>query len=305
MAQLTILISENPDYNTDALTSQSLIDYKLSIVNNGNKRSLIYASSGRTTLFKLNKQLENLQPSANDSIQVELDLSVISESNTIPFATISEDSELAKSFQTNAGGEYPHIFATTTTTIEIDPKFNEETTTTSPINPINIYLINETAMKYAISHNGGGDWENQTINIVDVQDRVSELEGIIKSTQLKLQSYKNSTSKLAYKGLGIAQAEQEFVRVNGSNGGPKVGLDTPVLNREPAIAAPTNIVPLQIENLYNLYTKLATYTTLTGDMRTKLNLITNIYNNYVTLVGMIDVSPSQLIDASQQPIKQI
>ena len=254
MASLTVVISENPNYNTGVLTSNTLIDYKLSIVNNGQKQYLIYASSGTTTLSKLNNQLSELPFPADRSILVELDLYATSGREKIHFATISEDSELAKSFIDNVGDEYPYTFATWF----VDKITREE----RPINPVNIYLIDEVAMKNAILSNGGGDWANQTIDIVNVQDRVSELEGIIKSAQFKLQSYKNSSSDLASKGLGIEQSEVKFAEVG---------------------------VPMQLEELYSLYAKLATYTTLTGDAKTKSSLIANIYKNYTTLIDMIGI----------------
>jgi hypothetical protein len=254
MASLTVVISENPNYNTGVLTSNTLIDYKLSIVNNGQKQYLIYASSGTTTLSKLNAQLSELPFPIDRSIRVELDLYATSGREKIHFATISEDSELAKSFSNNVGDEYPYIFATWF----VDKKTGKE----GPINPVNIYLIDEAAMKNAISSNGGGDWANQTIDIVNVQDRVSELEGIIKSAQFKLQSYKNSSSDLASKGLGIEQSEMNFAGQG---------------------------VPMQIEELYSLYAKLATYTTLTGDAKTKSSLIANIYKNYTALIDMIGI----------------
>ena len=252
MASLTVVISENPNYDTGVLTPTTLIDYKLSIVNNGVKQYLIHASSGTTTLSKLNAQLSGLPFPMDRSIQVELDLYVNSGGEKIHFANISEDSELAKSFFDNVGDEYPYTFATWF----VDNITRKE----GPINPVNIYLIDEVAMKNAISSNGGGDWADQQIDIVDVQDRVSELEGIIKSAQFKLQSYKKSSSDLAYKGLGIEQAEMNFAGQG---------------------------IPMQIEELYSLYTKLATYTTLTGDAKTKSNLIANVYKNYTTLIDMM------------------
>jgi len=252
MSSLTVVISENPNYTTGVLTPSSLIDYKLSIVNNGGKQYLIHSSSGTITLSKLNSQLSELQQPIDRSIQVELDLYVNSRGEKIHFTTISEDSELAKSFIDNVGDEYPYKFATW--------GVDKEKDTEGPINPVNIYLINEVAMKNAISDNGGGNWADQQIDIVDVQDRVSELEGIIKSAQFKLQSYKKSSSDLAYKGLGIEQSEINFAKQG---------------------------VPIQIEELYNLYTKLSTYTTLTGDARTKSNLIVNVYKNYMTLIDMM------------------
>ena len=115
-------------------------------------------------------------------------------------------------------------------------------------------------MKNAISNDGGGDWADQTINIINVQDRVSELEGIIKSAQFKLQSYKKSSSDLAYNGLGIEQSELKFADLG---------------------------VPIEVKELYDLYAKLATYTTLTGDAKTKSNLIANVYKNYTTLIDMM------------------
>jgi hypothetical protein len=254
MIPLTVVISENPNYDTGVLTPNTLIDYKLSIVNNGQKQYLIHASSGTTTLSKLNSQLAELPFPMDRSIRVELDLYATSGREKIHFATISEDSELAKSFIDNVGDEYPYIFATWA----VDKITREE----GPINPINIYLIDEVAMKNAISSNGGGDWADQTINIVNVQDRVSELEGIIKSAQFKLQSLKKSSSDLAYNGLGIEQSEVKFAEVG---------------------------VPIQIEELYSLYAKLATYTTLTGDAKTKSSLIANIYKNYTTLIDMIGI----------------
>jgi hypothetical protein len=252
MASLTVVISENPDYDTRILIDNTLIDYKLSIVNNGQKQYLIHASSGTTTLSKLNTQLAELSFPIDRSIRVELDLYATSGREKIHFATISEDSELAKSFIDNVGDEYPYTFATW----GIDKITRKE----FPINPINIYLIDEVAMKNAISSNGGGDWADQTINIVNVQDRVSELEGIIKSAQFKLQSLKKSSSDLAYNGLGIEQSEVKFAELG---------------------------VPMQIEELYSLYAKLATYTTLTGDTKTKSNLIANIYKNYTILIDMM------------------
>lgn len=252
MTSLTVVISENPDYNTHILTDNALIDYKLSIVNNGVKQYLIHASSGTTTLSKLNAQLSGLPFPIDRSIRVELDLYVNSGGEKIHFATISEDSELAKSFFDNVGEEYPYIFATWA--------MDKMTRIEGPIVPVNLYLIDEAAMKDAISSNGGGDWANQQINITDVQDRVSELEGVIKSAQFKLQSYKKSSSDLAYKGLGIEQTETKFAEMG---------------------------VPMPIEELYSLYTKLATYTTLTGDAKTKSGLITNIYKNYTTLINLI------------------
>jgi hypothetical protein len=288
---LTIVISENQDYDTGVLTDNALIDYRLSIVNNGLKQYLIHASSGTTTLSKLNTKLSKLtQPTnlnnhdnpasttsftenrllTNDqhtsinsqpSIQVELDLYVNSGGEKIHFATISEDSELAKSFFNNVGEEYPYTFTTWNNGIR---QINEDDTVTltgeGPINPVNIYLIDEATMKAAIVNSGGEDWEDQQINIIDVQDRVSELEGIIKSSQFKLQSYKKSSSDLAYKGLDIEQAEIDFA---------------------------DNGVPMSVEKLYSLYTKLSTYTILTGDARTKSSLITNIYKNYTTLIDMM------------------
>ena len=215
---------------------------------------MIHASSGTTTLSKLNAQLAELPFPADRSIRVELDLYVNSGGQKIHFANISEDSELAKSFIDNVGDEYPFIFATWF----VDKESGKE----GPINQVNIYLIDETAMKNAISSNGGGDWADQQINIVDVQDRVSELEGIIKSAQFKLQSYKKSSSDLASKGLGIEQSEVKFAELG---------------------------VPMQIEELYSLYAKLATYTTLTGDAKTKSSLITNVYKNYMTLIDMIGI----------------
>jgi hypothetical protein len=247
-----VIISENQDYNTGVLTTNALIDYKLSIVNNGPKQYLIHASSGTTTLSKLNMQLSELPSPIDRSIQVELDLYVNSGGEKVHFATISEDSELAKSFIDNVGDEYPYIFATW----GVDKKTREE----GPINPVNIYLIDEVAMKNAISDNGGGNWADQQIDIVDVQDRVSELEGIIKSAQNKLQSYKKSSTESALKGLGIEQSETTFAN---------------------------NGIPIEVEDLYKLYTKLATYTTLTGDVRTKSNLIANIYKNYTILIDMM------------------
>lgn len=252
MASLTVVISENPNYNTRILTDNALIDYKLSIVNNGAKQYLIYASSGTTTLSKLNAQLSGLPFPADRSIRVELDLYVNSGGEKIHFANISEDSELAKSFFDNVGEEYPYKFATWF----IDKQSGKE----GPINPVNIYLIDETAMKNAISNDGGGDWADQTINIINVQDRVSELEGIIKSAQFKLQSYKKSSSDLAYNGLGIEQSELKFADLG---------------------------VPIEVKELYDLYAKLATYTTLTGDAKTKSNLIANVYKNYTTLIDMM------------------
>lgn len=249
---LTVIILENQDYDTGVLTPNVLIDYKLSIVNDGVKQYLIHASSGTTTLSKLNYQLSELPFPIDRSIRVELDLYVNAGRKKIHFATISEDSELAKSFFDNVGDEYPHKFSTWF----VDKQSGKE----GPINPVNIYLIDETSMKNAISDNGGGDWADQQIDIVDVQDRVSELEGIIKSAQFKLQSYKKSSSESAYKGLGIEQSEMVFAN---------------------------NGVPLAVEELYSLYTKLATYTTLTGDARTKLNLIANVYKNYTTLIDMM------------------
>jgi hypothetical protein len=254
MASLTVVISENPDYDTRILTDNTLIDYKLSIVNNGQKQYLIHASSGTTTLSKLNTQLAELSFPMDRSIRVELDLYATSGREKIHFATISEDSELAKSFIDNVGDEYPYTFATWF----VDKKTGKE----GPINPVNIYLIDEVAMKNAISSNGGGDWADQTINIVNVQDRVSELEGIIKSAQFKLQSYKKSSSESAYNGLGIEQSEIKFTQIG---------------------------MPIQIKELYDLYAKLATYTTLTGDAKTKSNLIANIYKNYTTLIDMIGI----------------
>jgi hypothetical protein len=247
-----VIISENKDYDTGVLTTNALIDYKLSIVNNGPKQYLIYSSSGTITLSKLNSQLSELQQPIDRSIQVELDLYVNSRGEKIHFTTISEDSELAKSFIDNVGDEYPYKFATW--------GVDKEKDTEGPINQVNIYLINEVAMKNAISDNGGGNWADQQIDIVDVQDRVSELEGIIKSAQNKLESYKKSSSELALKGLGIEQSEKTFAN---------------------------NGIPRQIEELYSLYTKLATYTTLTGDVRTKSNLIANVYKNYMTLIDMM------------------
>jgi hypothetical protein len=252
MASLTVVISENPDYDTGVLTPNVSIDYKLSIVNNGAKQYLIHASSGTTTLSKLNAQLAELSFPMDRSIQVELDLYVNSGGEKIHFATVSEDSELAKSFVDNVGDEYPYKFATW----GIDKQSGKQ----YPINPVNIYLIDEAAMKAAISNNGGGDWADQTIDIIDVQDRVSELEGIIKSAQNKLQSYKKSSSESALKGLGIEQSEVKFAEVG---------------------------VPLAVKELYSLYAKLATYTTLTGDARTKSNLIANVYKNYMTLIDMM------------------
>ena len=252
MASLTVVISENPNYDTGVLTPNTLIDYKLSIVNNGVKQYLIHASSGTTTLSKLNSQLSELPFPADRSILVELDLYATSDGKKIHFANISEDSELAKSFSNNVGEQYPYTFATWF----VDKITRKE----GPINPVNIYLIDEVAMKNAISSNGGGDWADQQIDIVDVQDRVSELEGIIKSAQFKLQSYKKSSSDLAYKGLGIEQSEMNFAGQG---------------------------VPMQIEELYSLYAKLATYTTLTGDAKTKSNLIANVYKNYTTLIDMM------------------
>ena len=254
MASLTVVISENPNYNTGVLTPNALIDYKLSIVNNGVKQYLIHASSGTTTLSKLNAQLAELSFPMDRSIRVELDLYVNSGGQKIHFANISEDSELAKSFIDNVGDEYPFIFATWF----VDKESGKE----GPINQVNIYLIDETAMKNTISSNGGGDWADQQINIVDVQDRVSELEGIIKSAQFKLQSYKKSSSDLAYNGLGIEQSEVKFAELG---------------------------VPMQLEELYSLYTKLATYTTLTGDAKTKSSLIANVYKNYTALIDMIGI----------------
>ena len=252
MIPLTVVISENPNYDTGVLTPNTLIDYKLSIVNNGQKQYLIHASSGTTTLSKLNTQLAELPFPMDRSIRVELDLYATSGREKIHFATISEDSELAKSFIDNVGDEYPYIFATW----GVDKKTREE----GPINPVNIYLIDEVAMKNAISDNGGGNWADQQIDIVDVQDRVSELEGIIKSAQFKLQSYKKASSESALKGLGIEQSEIIFAN---------------------------NGIPIEVEDLYKLYTKLATYTTLTGDVRTKSNLIANVYKNYMTLIDMM------------------
>ena len=252
MASLTVVISENPNYDTGVLTPTTLIDYKLSIVNNGVKQYLIHASSGTTTLSKLNSQLSELPFPADRSILVELDLYATSDGKKIHFANISEDSELAKSFSNNVGEQYPYTFATWF----VDKITRKE----GPINPVNIYLIDEVAMKNAISSNGGGDWADQQIDIVDVQDRVSELEGIIKSAQFKLQSYKKSSSDLAYKGLGIEQSEMNFAGQG---------------------------VPMQIEELYSLYAKLATYTTLTGDAKTKSSLIANIYKNYTALIDMM------------------
>jgi len=255
-----VVISENQDYNTSILTSNALIDYKLSIVNNGLKQHLIHASSGTITLSKLNAQLSKLPSPIDRSIRVELDLYVNSEGNKIHFATISEDSGLSKSFFDNVGEEYPYTFSTwNAKTRQIN---GDEVTIIdgSPINTVNIYLIDESSMKNAISSNGGGDWKDQQINITDVQDRVSELEGIIKSAQFKLQSYKKSSSDLAYNSLGIEQAEMTFAGYG---------------------------IPQNIETLYNLYTKLATYTTLTGDARTKSNLIANVYKNYMTLIDMM------------------
>jgi hypothetical protein len=251
---LSVVISENISYDTGILTPNASIDYKLSIVNDGVKQYLIHASSGTTTLSKLNTQLSELPFPMDRSIRVELDLYVNAGGQKIHFATISEDSELAKSFSNNVGDEYPYTFATWF----VDKITREE----RPINPVNIYLIDEVAMKNAILSNGGGDWANQTIDIVNVQDRVSELEGIIKSAQFKLQSYKNSSSDLASKGLGIEQSEVKFAEVG---------------------------VPMQLEELYSLYAKLATYTTLTGDAKTKSSLIANIYKNYTTLIDMIGI----------------
>jgi hypothetical protein len=247
-----VIISENQDYDTGVLTTNALIDYKLSIVNDGVKQYLIHASSGTTTLSKLNAQLSELSFPMDRSIRVELDLYATSGREKIHFATISEDSELAKSFIDNVGDEYPYIFATWA----VDKITREE----GPINPVNIYLIDEASMKNAISDNGGGNWADQQIDIVDVQDRVSELEGIIKSAQFKLQSYKKASTESALKGLGIEQSETTFAN---------------------------NGIPIEVEDLYKLYTKLATYTTLTGDVRTKSNLIANIYKNYMTLVDMM------------------
>ena len=111
MASLTVVISENPNYDTGVLTPTTLIDYKLSIVNNGVKQYLIHASSGTTTLSKLNAQLSGLPFPMDRSIQVELDLYVNSGGEKIHFANISEDSELAKSFFDNVTGyEKPLLF---------------------------------------------------------------------------------------------------------------------------------------------------------------------------------------------------
>lgn len=258
---LRVIISEDPNYDTGVLTSNALIDYKLSIVNDGVKQYLIHASLGTTTLSKLNAQLAELQQPMDRSIRVELDLYVNSGDKKIHFATISEDSELAKSFYSNVGDEYPYKFATWNLGTR---QINEDETVTivgeGPINPVDIYLIDEVSMKNVISSNGGGDWADQQIDIVGVQDRVSELEGIIKSAQFKLQSYKKSSSESAYKGLGIEQSEMTFAN---------------------------NGAPMEVTELYSLYTKLATYTTLTGDARTKSNLIVNIYKNYTTLIDMM------------------
>jgi len=252
VSTFAVVISENQNYDTGILTPNVLIDYKLSIVNDGVKQYLIHASSGTTTLSKLNAQLSELPFPMDRSIRVELDLYATSGREKIHFATISEDSELAKSFLNNVGDEYSYKFATW----GIDKQSGKQ----YPINPVNIYLIDEVAMKNAISNNGGGDWADQQIDIVDVQDRVSELEGIIKSAQFKLQSYKKASSESALKGLGIEQSEIIFAN---------------------------NGIPIEVEDLYNLYTKLATYTTLTGDVRTKSNLIANIYKNYITLIDMM------------------
>lgn len=252
MTKLSIVISENRDYDTSVLTPSSLIDYKLSIVNNGPKQYLIHASSGTTTLSKLNYQLSELPFPIDRSIRVELDLYVNSGGEKIHFATISEDSELAKSFSNNVGEEYPYIFATWA--------MDKMTRVEGPIIPVNLYLIDEAAMKKAIFDNAGGNWEDQEVDITEVQSRVSELEGTIRSAQLKLQSYKRSSSDLAYKGLGIEQTEIKFAEMG---------------------------VPMSIVELYSLYAKLATYTTLTGDAKTKSGLITNIYKNYTTLINLI------------------
>jgi hypothetical protein len=256
MASLTVVISENPDYDTRILTANTLIDYKLSIVNNGQKQYLIHASSGTTTLSKLNSQLAELPFPMDRSIRVELDLyaNAISGREKIHFATISEDSELAKSFSNNVGEEYPYIFATWAV--------DKMTRIEGPIIPVNLYLIDEIAMKKAIFDNAGGNWEDQEVDITEVQNRVSELEGTIRSAQFKLQSLKKSSSDLAYNGLGIEQSEVKFAELG---------------------------VPMQIKELYDLYAKLATYTTLTGDAKTKSNLIANIYKNYTTLIDMIGI----------------
>ena len=50
----------------------------------------------------------------------------------------------------------------------------------------------------------------------------------------------------------------------------------------------TNINDMKKEKT-DLYAKLATYTTLTGDAKTKSNLIANIYKNYTTLIDMIGI----------------
>ena len=130
MSSLTVVISENPNYTTGVLTPSSLIDYKLSIVNDGGKQYLIHSSSGISTLAKLNNQLKELSYPIDRSIRVELDLYVNSGGEKIHFATVSEDSELAKSFYSNVGEKYPYIF----TTWVVDRITLKE----NPINPINI-----------------------------------------------------------------------------------------------------------------------------------------------------------------------
>jgi len=232
---LSIIILENPDYSIGKLTPNSIIDYKLTIVgitDEGKPVYTVHASSGGTTLGKLNTLLSEVPQPKTQQIQVELDVYLNTKDEKIHYATVSSANDMAKKFS-EVESDYPYIFSTD--------------------GDVEIRLIADSAMEDILN------WSGESIDIDDLRTRINELDSIIKSTQLKMQFLKKSSTTQAYNGLGLDKVEEEFAKKG---------------------------IPEPLQKLQDSYTKMSMVTSLDGDIKVKANLIANIYKNYSAFIKL-------------------
>jgi hypothetical protein len=238
------------------LAKNPIVEFTLII--NDNNRRMIYSTKyrGKLTDTLISKELENINvPSylANtfEKIIVNLDLVVFNnrlEKTQMVPIMEIEKSKLLTTYVNILGQPYPNSF---------DINSNENISLTLP-------LLGESDMLQFCLNNGydvnGGTLES----LDDYAKKILEYESLIKVTQLELDNLKTSGVQVLKNTLGIDKDED----------GDLIALINQFIEN--------------ISELNEKYRKLSNYGALTGDEKTKYNLLNTSINSlerYVTIIS--------------------
>jgi hypothetical protein len=238
------------------LAKNPIVEFTLII--NDNNRRMIYSTKyrGKLTDTLISKELENINvPSylANtfETIIVNLDLVIFNnrlEKTQMVPIMEIEKSKLLTTYVNILGQSYPNSFSINS---------NENISLTLP-------LLGESDMLQFCLNNGydvnGGKLES----LDDYAKKILEYESLIKVTQLELDNLKTSGVQVLKNTLGIDKDED----------GDLIGLINQFIEN--------------ISELNEKYRKLSNYGALTGDEKTKYNLLNTSINSlekYVTIIS--------------------